>query len=294
MNITWFLFEDNVVDAFLVVATLRNVKGDDMRFFRQIFGFIAEIVERRFMIYELAKRDFTSKYIVSVVGIWWAILEPLSYVVILWFIFEKGFKGGIPITYLVTGIIPFNFFRNTLMEGTSSIHSYSFLVKKVDFRLSLLAVVKLASNFALFAMMLPIIAVILVVNGVYPSLYWLQLFYYIPLTCVLVVGFIWLTSAIEPFFPDIKNIIGIIMQFLFFVTPLFWKVTALPPEMQSVIRINPLCYLIDGYRQSFLSTGWFWKSPAEALCFLGFTAVVGLAGIWVFKKMKPHFADVVG
>ena len=93
---------------------------------------------------------------------------------------------------------------------------------------------------------------------------------------------------------NIKNIIGIIMQFLFFVTPLFWKASALPPEIQTALRLNPLCYLIDGYRKSFLSTGWFWDSPPDMLYFLAFTVAAGLAGIWVFRKMKPHFADVVG
>lgn len=272
----------------------RSLLGERMGFFRQVYGFISEIIDRRFMIYELSKRDFTSKYIASVVGIWWAILEPLSYVVILWFIFEKGFKGGITITYLVTGIIPFNFFRNALMEGAGSIHSYAFLVRKVDFRLSLLAVVKLSSNLTLFMLMFPIIVFILAVNGIYPSLHWLQLLYYIPMTCILALGLIWLTSAIEPFFPDIKNIINIIMQFLFFVTPLFWKASVLPAEIRSALRLNPLCYLIEGYRQSFLSTGWFWDSPSDTLYFIVFTAFVGLAGIWVFRKMKPHFADVVG
>jgi ABC-type polysaccharide/polyol phosphate export permease len=256
--------------------------------------FIKDLIEKRFLIAELTKRDFKAKYASSVLGIIWAFLEPLCFVFILWFIFTFGMKGGAKIEYLVTGLIPFSFFRSAVMEGVGSISAYSFLVKKVDFRMSILAVAKLLSNVLLFFLLTIIIIVILLLRGVYPSFYWLQYFYYLISVSLFVLGIVWFTSAIEPFWPDIKNIISILLQFLFYLTPVFWKSESVPERMLFVLKLNPLYYIINGFRESFFSSGWFWDKPLDAIYFWSVTSICLISGILLFRKMRPHFADVIG
>lgn len=258
-----------------------------------LFPFIKEIISKKFLIIELTKRDFYSKYINSLFGMAWAFLEPMFFVLILWLVFGFGLKSGIDISYLVTGIIPFNIFRTTLIEGTGSIRSYSFLVKKVDFKLSILAIIKLLSGLMLFALLYIIIFTVLTIKGIYPSLYWLQLFYYTGAMCFFLLGLIWLTSAIELFIPDIKNVIGIVMQFLFYLTPIFWKTDNLPPTFRYIAKFNPMFYLINGFRETFIYHKWFWESPYELLYFSGVSLFFLFTGIYVFKKLRPHFADVI-
>lgn len=261
---------------------------------KEIYYFIKDLFDKRFLIYELTKRDFKSQYAASVLGIAWAFLEPLCFILILWLIFSVGMKGKVGIEYLATGFIPFNFFRKGVMEGAASIRMYSFLVKKVDFRLSILAVVKLFSNLCIFTLLTVIILAILLLRNVSPSIYWLQYFYYIICLSFLLIGITWFLSAIEPFWPDIKNITGIVLQFLFYLTPIFWRPEIIPKKMLYILKFNPLYYIVNGFRESLLFEQWFWSNLWYSLYFWGVSLTVVITGILLFKKMKPHFADVVG
>ena len=101
------------------------------------------------MIYKLAKNDFKTKYAGSYLGIIWAFIQPVITVLVYWFVFEVGFRGGsdslpVPfVLYLVAGIIPWFFFQDGLTGGTNSLLEYSYLVKKVVFNISVLPVVKI-------------------------------------------------------------------------------------------------------------------------------------------------------
>lgn len=267
-------------------------------FFKDVFSFIMHIIERRYLIYELTKRDFIQQYIQNVFGLVWAILDPLSFMLILWFVFGVGLRGGrnmsVPfITYLVTGIAGFTFFRATLTQGAGVVKAYSFLVKKVDFKLSILPLVKIFSNIVLHFIILFIVILILSLNKIYPSFFLFQVIYYMfALSCFLL-GIIWFSAAIRIFFPDISNIITIITQFLFYFTPIFWEVSSIPEKYRMILKINPMFYIINGYRDCFLFHNFFWTYPYQTLYFWGITVSVLFVGIIVFKKLQPHFADVV-
>ena len=94
------------------------------------------------MIYKLAKNDFKTKYAGSYLGIIWAFIQPVITVLVYWFVFEVGFRGGsdslpVPfVLYLVAGIIPWFFFQDGLTGGTNSLLEYSYLVKKVMYSIS--------------------------------------------------------------------------------------------------------------------------------------------------------------
>ncbi len=103
----------------------------------------------------------------------------------------------------------------------------------------------------------------------------------------------WLTSSIYLFFPDIKNIISIITRILFFLTPIFWNMNGLPPNTQFILKLNPVYYIVNGYRDSFLYNKGFWEHPLLTLYFWVVCFICLIVGVAVFKKLRPHFADVV-
>ncbi|MBU1012871.1 MAG: ABC transporter permease [Bacteroidetes bacterium] len=267
------------------------------RLFVEGIDFLSQLKENRNVILELTKRDFSSKYIKNIFGLAWSIFDPLAFIIILYLVF--GFRYGhintlgVPyITYLITGYISYELFSTTLMAVVNSIKEYSFLIRKVNFRIAILPIVKILSSLMLHAIIVIIAILLLLVNKIQPSLFWIQLLYYIFCFVVLITGLAWLTSSINLFFPDIKNIISIINRVLFFLTPIFWNIKELPKDIAIIMQFNPLYYIVNGYRDSLLFKTGFWEYPVLTLYFWTLTFIILIAGILVFKKLRPHFADV--
>ena len=101
-----------------------------------------------------------------------------------------------------------------------------------------------------------------------------------------------LTSAINAFFKDMAQIVNIFLQFGMWVTPIMWSYTMMG-EYADVLKINPFFYISEGYRDSMLNGIWFWERPYLTLYFWIVTGIIFVTGVKVFKKMKPHFADVL-
>ena len=268
------------------------------QFFREGIDFFYQIFKNRFLILTLSLRDFQQLYIRNFFGFVWALLDPLAFVVILYFVFGARYADKDPhaipfVVYLITGYVAFDFFNNAVLSVTDSIQGHSFLLKKVNFRIAILPIVSMLSNLMMHGIVLCVVVIVLLINHVYPSFYWLQLFYYLFALSAFLVSVGWLTSSIYLFFPDVRNILTIITRIMFFVTPIFWNLDGLPAHNQHILMINPILYIVNGYRESFLYHRVFWIHPLLTLYFWGVTFLFLLIGVTVFKKLRPHFADVV-
>ena len=97
----------------------------------------------------------------------------------------------------------------------------------------------------------------------------------------------------QVFVRDISQIISVILQFGFWVTPIVWSFEIVPMKWQFWFKLNPMFYIVDGYRKSFITAEPFWTNGENALYFWGVTIVILLTGVILFKKLRPHFADVL-
>lgn len=261
-------------------------------------NFLRDFLDKKYLIYQLVKRDLVSKYVDSYLGLTWAVLEPLATTIILSLIFTMGFKAGavqdVPFfLYMFSGMVAFNFFSSGLGEGTNVIRNYSFLVKKVNFKLSILPVMKNISSSFFHLIMVALLVIALFAYGYYPTWYWFQFLYYFFAMNVLVLGLSWLTSSVSVFAPDVSRLISIGLQFLFYLSPVFWSADQLPERWLLFFKLNPLYYIVQGYRDSFIYGIGFWNYPQETIYFWGMTVFFMLFGAYVFKKLKPQFADVI-
>ena len=265
-------------------------EGQD--FFRQIY------LNRR-LIFELTKREFRTNYAENIFGLLWALIEPLAMMTILWFVFSYLQRGGSPqegvpySIFLLSGILAYDFFNKGINKGSRSIRSYGFLVKTVNFRIAIIPIIVISAEMMIHLIVLALLIFILVLNGIYPSWYWFQVFYFLIAQYLLLIGFSWLTASIQPFFPDISYIITISMRVLFFMTPIFWDLKSVPEAYVKYFSLNPLGYIVNGYRDSVLYHVPFWQHGFQTIYFWGFTLVVYIFGIVVFKRLRPHFADVI-
>jgi len=259
--------------------------------------FVKQIYLNRFIINELTKRDFRTNYINNLFGLSWAIIEPLAMMFILWFIFtyvRTGAKMEVPFAlFLITGIVAYDFFNKTINSATRSFRSYGFLLSKINFRAAIIPLVKISSELIIHLIILVIVAVMLIMSGIPVTWYWLQIIYYLFAMCLLLVGVTWFTSSISLFFPDINYIITITMRVLFFFTPIFWDPKGMPNEFLIYFRFNPMFYIVDGYRESLLYGIPFWIHHQNTMYFWSITIGFFVLGVFVFKRLRPHFADAL-
>ncbi|WP_136526200.1 ABC transporter permease [Geomonas ferrireducens] len=270
-----------------------------MQHLRQFLIFIKELFRNRHLIAELTKADFRQKYLGSYLGIFWAFVHPTIYILILWFVFQVGFKSkpieDFPfILWMLTAITPWLFFSECLQNTTNCIIENSFLVKKMAFSIGVLPIIKILSALIIHIFFVLAIFVIFLIYGYTPSLYNLQVIYYIFATVVLILGLSWLTSSLILFLKDVGQLIMMLLQFGFWMTPIFWSAKNLPQKYLSIIKLNPMYYIIEGYRQSFIYKTFFWETDLPyTIYFWCFTLFFFFAGGVIFRRLRPHFADVL-
>lgn len=266
---------------------------------------ILDLVKNNKLIMRLAKTDFKTKYAGSYLGIIWAFIQPIVTIIVYWFVFQYGLKSGSPITgvpfalWFITGLVPWFFFSEALVNATNCMLEYSYLVKKVVFKISILPAVKIISSFFVhiaFMIFLIVLFIIYKLLGIYNGIdliYLVQMLYYSLCTFILVLGISYITSSVVVFFRDLGQLINIILQVGMWMTPIMWSYKIFPEKYQWILKANPLFYIVEGYRDSLINHIWFWNKGNETVVFWCTTLLIFLIGTVVFKKLKPHFADVL-
>ncbi|WP_042195366.1 ABC transporter permease [Paenibacillus camerounensis] len=250
------------------------------------------------LLFQLSKNDFQKKYLGSYLGVVWAFVQPAITILIFWFVFQVGFKNtpvdDVPyILWLTTGLVPWFFFAESLNSTTGSILENDFLVKKVVFKVELLPLVKIASSLYVHLFFVLITFSLFFLYGYQFSVFNLQVVYYLFAMGVIIAGIGWLFSALAVFFKDMAPLISMIVQFGFWLTPIFWGMQQIPNQYKTLLSLNPMYYIVEGYRDAFINHIWFWEKPWLTIWFWFVAVALILVGRKVFKKLKPHFADVL-
>lgn len=270
-----------------------------MKYFKEFYRFIKHIIESRRLLLTLSTNDFQEQYLGSYLGVIWAILRPMLFIAVMWFVFGLGFKSkpvddGTPfILWLLCGFIPWFFFADAINKSMNAVSGNAFLVKKVAFRVSVLPLVKIISSLYVHLVFVFILLSIFMLYGFTPTIYWLQIPYFIFCTILLLLGLGWLTSALRVFIKDVSEVVGVIVQFGFWLTPIFWSIKIIPEQYQSLIKLNPMFYIIDGYRNALIHNKWFWEDMTLTSYFIVVTIFLLTIGAIVFKRLRPHFGDVI-
>lgn len=268
-------------------------------FFSRLFArFLVTLFRSRGLILNLTIRDIRARYLGSFLNFIWAFVQPTVTILILWFVFEVGFKsqpvGRYPFAlWLITGIVPWFFLAESLGSATNSILEYSYLVKKVVFKVSVIPIIKILSALFIHFFFVGILFISFFLYGYKPRWSNLQLIYYMFAMMVLVTGLSWITSSLIIFVRDVGQVVTMVLQFGFWITPILWNIQMIPDKYQSLMKLNPAYYITEGYRNSFMSGTWFWEYPRWTMEFWIFTGFVFILGAILFLKLKPHFADVL-
>jgi len=266
---------------------------------------IKSIYGNKRLILGLVKNDFKVKYAGSYLGVIWAFVQPVITILLYWIVFEYGLRvvttdTKIPFAiWLITGMIPWFFIADAVSNGSNGFYEYNYLVKKVVFQISIIPFIKVLSSLLVhFVFMVFLMFIYMLYNSIgtdisFPTIYLLQLPYYTICAIVLSLGIVYITSSITVFFKDLAQFITIMLQIGMWATPVLWNQSIVPDEYKWIIYANPANYIVEGYRSSMAGGVWFWELPYQSLWFWACAVAVFAAGMVVFKRLKPHFADVL-
>lgn len=237
------------------------------------------------------KKDIGGKYKKSALGILWSFINPLLQIAVYAWVFQVILKSDIEnyVVYLCCGIIPWQFFSSVVLRGAATIVDNGNIIKKVYFPREILPISVVSSECVNFCISTIIILGFVIFGGIGLSINIFWYFLILAIQFIVSIGIAFITSSLTVYFRDLQHILGIIIQLLFYATPIAYSIKQVPENLQWIVKINPMSYLIDGYREIF------YDKVMPDFYGLGIALIIGIAlciiGFFTFKKLERRFAE---
>lgn len=263
------------------------------------FNFIRLLYEKKGLIFSMAKREVATRYVGSMMGFMWTFVQPMVLVGVLWVVFSFGFRvkpaaADVPfVVWLTAGMCGWFVFSDILSGSAGVVIVHANLIKKTLFPSQILPIVQVVCSFIAHSVFIVVLIGLIVLNRMTPSFYYLQFLYYLFCLCVLGIGLGWAVSALNVFIRDVAQMVGVVLQIGFWATPILWDIQMMPENLRFVFKLNPMFYIVQGYRESFVFFVPFWKHPLQTAYFWVVAGCCFLAGALIFQKLKPQFPDVL-
>ncbi len=254
---------------------------------------IKKLYEYREFLKTNVKKDIRGKYKGSFLGVLWSFINPLLmalvYAIVFPFILRDTQEHYV--TFIIIGIIPWNFFTTVISQGTFCIIANASIIKKVYFPREILPISVATSGLVNFLISLPIIFMFLLFSGIGFSKYIIFLPIVIITQYILQLAIILITCAINVYIRDAEYIINFIITMLFYATPVLYSPTMFPESIRWILRLNPMTTVIEGYRSILYSQ----TMPDFSAIFLalGIAVIIFLIGVKIFKHLEKRFAEEI-
>jgi ABC-type polysaccharide/polyol phosphate export permease len=261
-----------------------------------IWGALVSIYNFKYLIKLLVVRDVSVRYKRSVLGIIWVMLNPLLTTVVIWFVFSKIFGGSMPgdvqyAPYVLSGILFITLFGQGLSLAAESIANAASILTKVYLPpqiFTVSATLACAVNFSI-----GLIALFVINEASGGTTAWTA-----PLTLLFVIFFTLFIAGLGLIlsvafirFDDVRNIIGVVILFLTYLSPIFYPISILQGATLFIVRLNPLTSFIEIFRFLFFGVPDF--SPGQFLYVLFCSCFSFVAGVGIFTKFWPRTAAML-
>jgi lipopolysaccharide transport system permease protein/teichoic acid transport system permease protein len=260
--------------------------------------FVTCVSSHRGAVLTLARRELKVRYAGTAIGALWVVLPQIVMLFVYWFVFSVGLRvtpsRGVPfVAFFVTGFLPWSLFNEMVQASSSVVPHYAPLVKKTVFPSEVLPISELIVALATQAVLFGVVLLILWFSGVPFSIRMLQATYYLVALCAFSLAVGLLVGSTNVLLPDIGHALGIVLNVWFWLTPIVWEPSMLGEPLRRAFSLNPLFYIVDGYRGSLLDEALLWRAPGAALWFWTLSAAGLAAGVWVFERLKPRFVEAL-
>ena len=266
-----------------------------------IVEIIKDHIQYRQQIFKLAKADLIKTYRGAALGWAWAIIKPAVTIFVYWFTFQIGLRAGKDVEgfpfflWLISGVIPWFYMSDMITGGTECIRKYSYLVTKMKFPISTIPTFFSISKFMVHLALLAIMIIIFIAMGYPPDIYLLQLPIYMLLSFLFFTVFSLFSSLLACMSKDFSNLVKSLVTAVFWLSGIIWNINTLKdiPWLRALLKINPVTYLVEGYRNCFIHKTWIWETPKTLIAFLVILLVLTIASIWVYRKLRKEIPDVL-
>ncbi len=237
------------------------------------------------------KKDVGGKYKHSFLGVLWSFISPLLQIAVYALVFQVILKSDIEnyTVYLCCGLIPWQYFSAVILRGAASIIDNGNIIKKVYFPREILPISVVTSEGVNFLISTIIILGFVIFGGVGLSINILWYFLILAIQYIVSIGFAFIVSSLSVYFRDLLHLLGIIIQLLFYATPIVYSINSVPQGFQWIVKINPMSYLIEAYRNIFYNK--MPPDPKGLIIALTMGIVLCVAGYIIFTKLEKKFAE---
>ena len=262
---------------------------------------VKDHLQYRQQIFKLAKADLIKTYRGAALGWAWAIIKPAVTIFVYWFTFQIGLRGnstveGFPFfLWLIAGVIPWFYMSDMITSGTECIRKYSYLVTKMKFPISTIPTFFSISKYMVHLVLLAIMIIIFMIMGYPPDIYLIQLPIYMLLSFLFFTTFSLFASLLACMSKDFANLVKSLVTAVFWLSGIIWNINTMKdiPWLKTLLKINPVTYLVEGYRNCFIHKTWIWESPKTLIAFLLILLVLIIAAVWVYRRLRKEIPDVL-
>lgn len=261
---------------------------------------IKDHIEYRRQIIKLAKADISKTYRGSALGWSWAIIKPTVTIFVYWFAFTIGIRASKPVNgfpfflWLIAGIIPWFYMNDMLSQGTDSFRKYSYLITKMKFPVSTIPTFVSLSKMIINIMLLGIVILIFIGFGFMPNIYYLQIPIFILLSFVFFTGWSLFAANIAAMSKDFSNLVKSFITAVFWLSGILWNSEGVQILwLKKLLRLNPITYIVNGFRHCFIDQIWIWEEPKRLLYFVIATIIMWALAIWSYRKYRKEIPDVL-
>lgn len=250
-----------------------------------------ELYKYRELLKTNIKKEIRGKYKGSFLGILWSFVNPLLMTLIYAIVFPFLLRNTSPhyVTYLIIGVLPWNWFTIGVAQGTTTFLSNAGIIKKVYFPREILPISVVTSGLINYLISLLIIAIFLICSGIWFSWHIIFLPLVIIVQYIFMLAAVFFVSAINVYVRDAEYIINFLIQMLFYATPILFTLDMFPIRFRKILAFNPLVTIIDSYRDILF----YQQLPSfKGLCIV-FIACLVLSALCyaIFKKLERGFAE---
>ena len=247
------------------------------------------------MIRNLVKREIRGRYKGSILGFLWNFITPLIQIVVYIIVFTAIFKPGIdnyPF-YLISGIMIWNWFAESVVEGSGTFVGNGDMLKKIYFPRVVLPIAVILSKLVNFLIMVLLYFIIVAISGYNISVEGLLcLPIVIVITFFFILGIVLITSAINVYLRDVQYILSVLMMAWIWMTPIMYSSNGIDsPLINAILTYNPMTYVVSLYQSIF-----YWccaPSISDLVITIVLAVILMLVGAVVFKVLEKDFAEVL-
>lgn len=258
-----------------------------------------ELYANRVRIFRLARYEQRAKNSGTILGKLWEFLTPVLQICVYWFVFSVGLRmktvqGDTPYAvWMMTGMIPWFCISGAMLTSATAITNSANVIRNLNIPMTIIPAKFVVMHLMEHLWTVGFLLFVLVVSGIQVSLYWLQIVYFFACMVIFLMAFSLFSSAVGAVVKDFGRILSPMIRLVFYLSSVIMSLDGMSPTLQRLLKINPVTYIVMGYRNSLLYNVGVWEMGYHSLCFWSVTLVLMFLGCTLHMRTRERFVDML-